>query len=140
MSKDLAYYRQLPYEREWLMREEAGQKYFVVRLKDLPAVAGDGISRDEAVDDLREAFDELVSAWLESGRPVPEPSRAFTVSTSLAQAPLKEWPTPVSEPESTRDATGNWADSAVAYSTNVLVESVASEPRLATDLHTAVVG
>ena len=49
-------------------------------------------------------------------------------------------PTPVSEPESTRDATGNWADSVVAYSTNVLVEPVASEPRLATDLHTAVVG
>ena len=139
MSKDLAYYRQLPYEREWLMREEAGQKYFVVRLKDLPAVAGDGTSRDDAVDDLREAFDELVSAWLQSGHPVPEPSRAFTVPTSLAQAPLKEWPTPVSEPESIRDAAGNWADSAVVYTSNVLVESVASESRLATDLHTAVV-
>lgn len=140
MSKDLAYYRLLPYEREWLMREEAGQKYFVVRLKDLPAVAGDGVSRDEAVGDLREAFDELVSAWLESDHPVPEPGRAFTLPTSSAKAPLKEWPTRISEPESAHEATQNWADSAVVYTNNVLVESVASESRLTTELHTAVVG
>ena len=79
MTRDLAYYRLLPYEREWLMREEGAQKYFVVRLKDLPAVAGDGVSQDEAVEDLREAFDEFVAAWLEAGRPIPEPSRAFSV-------------------------------------------------------------
>lgn len=130
MSKDLAYYRQLPYEREWLMREESGHRYFLVRLKDLPAVAGDGISRDEAVDDLREAFDEFISTWLESGRAVPEPSRAFTVPAQVAQAPLKEWPSAASEADAARDARRNWADSAVVYTNNVLVESVASESRL----------
>lgn len=45
MSRDLAYYRQLPFEREWLMREEAGQKYFVVRLKDPPGRRGWRLSR-----------------------------------------------------------------------------------------------
>jgi len=57
MTKDLAYYRQVPYEREWAMREDCGERYFVVRLKDLPAVAGDGATFSDAIADLRNAFD-----------------------------------------------------------------------------------
>jgi predicted RNase H-like HicB family nuclease len=73
---DLTQYRLMPYEREWFMREDAGQRYYVVRLKGIPAVAGDGLARDEAAEDLREAFDEFVLSWIESGREVPSPSRS----------------------------------------------------------------
>jgi predicted RNase H-like HicB family nuclease len=139
MSKDLAYYRLLPYEREWAMRDEAGQKYFVVRLKDLPAVAGDGSTRDEAADDLREAFDEFVLAWIDAGRPVPGPNRPFTVPTTPAQSPAREWTTSVSQPELNAGAHSNWADSAVLYR-NASVEATPAKPRMETELQTAVTG
>ena len=136
-SKDLAYYRLLPYEREWAMREEAGQKYFVVRLKDLPAVAGDGSTRDEAVDDLRDAFDEFVLAWIDAGRPVPEPNRPFTVPSVPPQSPAREWSLSFSEPEVGERAGSNWVDSAVVYR-NALVEEAFAKPRM--ELKTAAVG
>ena len=136
MSKDLGYYRLLPYERAWAMREEAGQKYFVVRLKDLPAVAGDGSSRDEAVDDLREAFDEFVSAWIDAGRSVPEPKRPFTVPSMSAQSPVEEWAVSLSEPEVDARADVNWVDSAVVYTNDV--KATSAEPPW--ELKTAAVG
>jgi predicted RNase H-like HicB family nuclease len=123
MSKDLAYYRLLPYEREWAMREEAGQRYFVVRLKDVPAVAGDGFTRDEAVDDLREAFDEFVSAWIEAGYSVPEPKRPFTLPSMSAQPNVDEWPVTLLESQADARASTNRADSAVVYSNDVRATS-----------------
>lgn len=140
MTKDLAYYRLLPYEREWLMRESAGQKYFVVRLKDLPAVAGDGVSRDEAVEDLREAFDEMVSTWLETGHAVPEPGRPHTVPSTSTRSPVREWPGTIPEHQSVSGATPDWVDNAVVYTNNVLVGTLVAAPRLNTELETAVIG
>jgi predicted RNase H-like HicB family nuclease len=139
MSKDLMYYRLLPYEREWMMREEAGEKYFVVRLRDLPAVAGDGSSREEAVEDLRAAFDEFVVAWLEAGREVPEPRRGFTLPSAAARRPAKEWPVATSEHGSDYGGTSSWADSAVVYTNNVLVRNSRQKPRLSRDLETAAI-
>lgn len=139
MSKDLAYYRLLPYEREWTMRNDGGQNYFIVRLKDLPAVAGDGSTRDEAADDLREAFDEFVSAWIDAGRSVPEPNRPFTVPTTPGQYPAREWSTSISESGFGAGVHSNWADSAVVY-TNALVEATPSKPRMEDRLQTAMVG
>jgi len=129
MSNDLEYYRKLPYEREWTMREEADAKYFVVRLKDLPSVAGDGMTRDEAVEDLRMAFDEFVGAWLDSGQPVPEPERGFTLPETETRAPAKQWSTSESQMTSPDEPTPSWSDAAVIYE-NVLVDDTAQEPRL----------
>jgi len=91
MTNDLAYYQSLPYEREHSMRLEGGEGYYIVRLKDLPAVAGDGTTLGEATEDLRAAFDELVMAWLAAGTPIPLPGRGFTVPAEPGQAPLGEW-------------------------------------------------
>ena len=137
MSKDLAYYRLLPYEREWMMREEAGHKYFVVRLKDLPAVAGDGSSQDEAVEDLRTAFDEFVVAWIEAGRPIPEPQRGFTVPSTVTQASAREWHLMPTVPRFDDEATPSWVESEVVYTNSVLVEESHQKPRLSTELETA---
>jgi len=119
---DLTQYRQMPYEREWFMREDAGRRYYVVRLKDIPAVAGDGLTRDEAVEDLREAFDEFVLAWIESGREVPSPSRAFTAPSARAARPAKEWPSIVSPAADERTPSPSWAASAELFSSLVLVQ------------------
>jgi predicted RNase H-like HicB family nuclease len=121
MAKDLTYYRLLPYEREWLMREDAGQKYFVVRLRDYPAVAGDGLTRDEAAEDLRVAFDEFVSAWLEAGRPIPEPKRAFTIPSAPHEHPVVAWHSSASIGRTGEETPSSWTDRAVVYTTDVRV-------------------
>ena len=131
MGKDLTYYRLVPYEREWAVREDAGQRYFVVRLKDIPAVAGDGATRDEAVEDLRGAFDEFVLAWLESGSKMPRPSRAFSVPFAPAQPLVEEWSVGCSGvPDGTTGRT-NWAEEAVVYK-GVQVEETSTGPRMET--------
>ena len=130
MAKDLAYYRSLPYERECSMRLEGGERYYIVRLKDIPAVAGDGATLEEASEDLRTAFDEFVTAWLDAGKSIPLPSRGFSVPADPGRAPLKEWET-VSR--GADDAGGGGAsepqDTAV-YGREVLVEESKAAPRL----------
>lgn len=75
MVKDLTYYQLLPYEREWQMRPDGAETYYIVRLKDIPAVAGDGATPGEAVEDLRLAFDE-VRHRLARGRQVDPSARS----------------------------------------------------------------
>ena len=129
MTKDLAYYRSLPYEREYSMRLENGERYYIIRLKDIPAVAGDGATLDEASGDLRTAFDEFVTAWLAAGTPIPLPGRGFTVPVDPGQTPLREWQTMT---ESGPDATGRLAsepgDASAVYGREVLVEEPKTPP------------
>lgn len=140
MNKDLEYYRSLPYEREWTMRDDAGVRYFVVRLKDLPAVAGDGSTRDEAAQDLREAFDEFVATWLAGGRDVPEPKRAFSVPPSQGRAPLQVRASSSTPTKAMFERAVSWADNAVLYENDALVEEGPDQPRLSRDLKTAAAG
>jgi predicted RNase H-like HicB family nuclease len=73
MTKDLAYYRTLPYEREWLPRDDDSGRYFVVRLRDIPQIYGVGATRQEALTALRAAFDDQMAWCLDEGVEVPEP-------------------------------------------------------------------
>jgi len=138
MTKDLAYYRQVPYEREWAMREDCGERYFVVRLKDLPAVAGDGATFSDAIADLRNAFDEFVTAWLEAGRDVPEPTRGFTVPSGTHARPELEYPV-VAPVDRSAHKGPSWIDSAVLYTNDVVVRDNEDEPRLTREAQTAAI-
>jgi len=79
--EDLAYYRSLPYSRVWETRTSAHERYFLVRLAEVPFVAGDGLTREEALSNLRSAFDDFLSSRLESGLAVPSPQRPIPTST-----------------------------------------------------------
>jgi predicted RNase H-like HicB family nuclease len=76
VTEDALYYWQQPYKRIWETREEDGERYFVVRIAEFPAVAGDGLSREEALSCLREAFDDFIAWRLEDGLDIPKPSHA----------------------------------------------------------------
>ena len=84
MSRDLAFYRRQPYQRLWEARHEAGERYFLVRIKELPRVIGDGATRAEAAAHLRGAFDDFVTWRLEDSLDIPEPVRGFV----LAEQPI----------------------------------------------------
>jgi predicted RNase H-like HicB family nuclease len=75
MNRDLAFYRRQPYQRLWETRQEAGERYFLVHIKELPRVIGDGATRAEAAAHLRDAFDDFVTWRLEDSLDIPEPAR-----------------------------------------------------------------
>jgi predicted RNase H-like HicB family nuclease len=77
MSRDSACYQSQPYARLWEPREEGGERYFVVRIREFPRVAGDGATRPEALAHLREAFDDFITWRLENALEVPAPARGF---------------------------------------------------------------
>lgn len=60
----------------WEIRDDDGERYFVVRLQDVPQVSGAGETKDEAVGHLREAFDDYVTWRLEDGLDVAPPPAA----------------------------------------------------------------
>lgn len=75
--KDLAYYRLQPYERTLEIRFEGEERYLLYRLREIPSIAGDGVSKDEALTNLREAFDDYITWALEEGLRIPEPFRGL---------------------------------------------------------------
>jgi predicted RNase H-like HicB family nuclease len=74
MNKDLAYYRALPYGREWIPRDDESGRYFVVRLVEIPEIYGCGATKQEALSNLREAFDDQILWALEEGLDIPVPA------------------------------------------------------------------
>ena len=82
MKKTLGYYRQLPYERTLEVRQEGSGRYFLFRIAEIPTVAGDGATKDEALTHLKEAFDDYVGWRLEDGLSIPMPERPVTKSAS----------------------------------------------------------
>jgi predicted RNase H-like HicB family nuclease len=72
---DLEYYRRQPYERLLEIREEAGQRYLLYRIKQIRAIAADGPTKDEALANLRRAFDDYIAWALEEGLEIPKPER-----------------------------------------------------------------
>ena len=57
-------------------------------------------------------------------------SRAFTVPAASEQRPAKEWPAILSSPERPNEETASdWAERAVVYTNDVLVEDSKQEPR-----------
>jgi predicted RNase H-like HicB family nuclease len=98
MARDLAYYRRQPYQRVWETRDDAGERYFLVRFREFPRIAGDGVTRAEALGHLRQAFDDFITWRIEDELDIPEPARG-TIADDLPCMAFA-WV----EPQNTRDA------------------------------------
>jgi len=71
--KDLDYYEGLPYQPVWEHVPTAeGDWYWQVRLREIPAVAGLGTTEDEALEELRQRFEEYVRFHIDEGLDIPE--------------------------------------------------------------------
>ena len=73
MSKDLSYYRSLPYARRVRLDADEGGDYFVAYVAELDGVEADGASPVEATYNLLSAFDDAIEAMLEWGHKILEP-------------------------------------------------------------------
>jgi predicted RNase H-like HicB family nuclease len=73
LSRDPEYYRRLPYRRVAELREEGGERYYLARLAEIPALGGDGESEEEALRSLDETFEAYLAVCLEEGLDIPQP-------------------------------------------------------------------
>jgi len=104
MTRDLAYYRRQPYQRVWETRDDAGERYFLVRCREFPRIAGDGVTKAEALGHLRQAFDDFITWRIEDGLDIPEPSRG-AIADDLPSLKLA-WIESQANPEGTDEGLG----------------------------------
>jgi predicted RNase H-like HicB family nuclease len=84
MTKHLEYYRLQPYARTFEIRAEGSERYLLYRIKEIPTVAGDGATKDEALRNLRDAFDDYITWALDEGLEIADASRLVTLETTPA--------------------------------------------------------
>ncbi len=78
----LEHYRSQPYQRVFEIRCDAGERYFLYRIVEIPTIAGDGLTKDEALANRRSAFDDYVTWALEEDLDIPQPARPVVPSVS----------------------------------------------------------
>jgi len=84
MTKDLECYRLQPYARTVEIRTEGSERYLLYRIKEIPTIAGDGATKDEALRNLRHAFDDYITWALDEGLEIADASRLVTLETAPA--------------------------------------------------------
>src|SRR5450756_293478 len=84
MTKDLECYRLQPYARTFEIRTEGSERYLLYRIKEIPTIAGDGATKDEALRNLRHAFDDYITWALDEGLEIADASRLVTLETAPA--------------------------------------------------------
>lgn len=73
-TRDIAYYRRLPYRRiVELVEEDESKGYFVAMVEDLPWIRIHGETREEALRRLDDIFDDCVQSMLDDEGEIPEP-------------------------------------------------------------------
>jgi predicted RNase H-like HicB family nuclease len=64
------------------IHDEEGGRYYLFRIVELPAVVGDGASKSEALDRLRDCFDDYISWRLDEGLDIAPPARGLPRESS----------------------------------------------------------
>ena len=84
MTRDLEYYRLQPYARSFEIRTEGSERYLLYRIKEIPMIAGDGVTKDEALRNLRDAFDDYIAWALDEGLEIPDADRLVSLEPAPA--------------------------------------------------------
>jgi predicted RNase H-like HicB family nuclease len=84
MTRDLEYYRLQPYLRTFEIRTEGSERYLLFRIKEIPTIAGDGVTKDEALRNLRGAFDDYIAWALDEGLEIPDAGRVVSLEPAPA--------------------------------------------------------
>ena len=125
MAHDLDYYRNLPYERLWEVRADEGERYFIVRLQDIPQVSGAGETKDEAAGHLREAFDDCVTWRLGDGLEVASPARSYATQKPQTLHGLESTPTSFTVHDTATAKESETGHAAAAYERSIDCRQVA---------------
>lgn len=75
-TKDVAYYRRLPYTRRVELRTDNPEgPYYLAYLQEMPGLRIDGSTPEEALLKLDQTFDDWIESMLELGDEIPEPEQ-----------------------------------------------------------------
>ena len=75
-QKNLEYYLNLPYPVQLTQQREDDDAYWLAEILDLPGCVSDGVTPDEAIENLEDAKQLWIETQLEDGLEVPEPTQA----------------------------------------------------------------
>ena len=75
VTKNLTYYRRLPYARRCKLFIEDGQRYWHAWIEELPGCEVDSVTKVGAYLALTEVFEDYIKAKLEWQSVIPEPTR-----------------------------------------------------------------
>lgn len=75
MTKDVAFYRGLPYTRRCSPFVEEAKLLWHAWIEELPGCEVDADEKAAAFADLQEVFEDYIQTKLEWGSPIPEPAR-----------------------------------------------------------------
>ena len=84
MRRDIEYCRLQPYSRTFEIRTEGSERYLLFRIKEIPTIAGDGVTKDEALRNLRDAFDDYIAWALDEGLEIPDAGRVVSLEPAPA--------------------------------------------------------
>ena len=79
MTRDLEYYRLQPYSRTFEIRTEGSERYLLYRIEEIPTIAGDGVTKDEALRKLRHSFDDYIAWALDESLEIPDADRLVSL-------------------------------------------------------------
>jgi predicted RNase H-like HicB family nuclease len=73
MKKDIAYYRNLPWTYTVETTQEAGELLYIVYVNELPGIATDAPTLEQAMKEIKEIMEIVFEIRLEHNEAIPEP-------------------------------------------------------------------
>jgi antitoxin HicB len=73
IKKDLNYYLNLPWTYTVETAYDKGEKYYILRVNELPGACTDAPTLEEAMELIKEVITAFVEMYMEDGEEIPEP-------------------------------------------------------------------
>jgi predicted RNase H-like HicB family nuclease len=89
-KKDLKYYLNLNWSYTIQQSTQAGKKFFIIRINELPGVCTDAKTIEKGMKDIQEALAATIELYLEQGDCIPEPIQKEKYKGNLAYRTTSE--------------------------------------------------
>jgi predicted RNase H-like HicB family nuclease len=89
-KKDLKYYLNLPWS--FTVEQEGGKsdRYYIIRVNELPGICTDAETVEEGMDLIQEAIEAAIKLYLKNGEVIPEPFKKSEFKGSIAYRTTSE--------------------------------------------------
>src|SRR5690349_3314527 len=75
IKKDLKYYLELPWSFTIEQEGDRSNRYYIIRVNELPGICTDAETIEEGMDLIKEAIEAAVKLYLKNTEQIPEPIR-----------------------------------------------------------------
>lgn len=89
-KKDLKYYLNLPWSFTVEQEGEKSNRYYIIRVNELPGVCTDAATVEEGMELIKEAIEATVKLYLRNGEILPEPIKKSEFKGSISYRTTSE--------------------------------------------------